>query len=102
MKRVRFFMYDVFFFGTAFSKPSQMSDSDGIDGSETGMASAAKGVGSMRKGCARRCSSGRFRTGRAGPLRPGSSVCHSGGSGRARAMAMEWCGCRWRVSSSPR
>lgn len=83
--RVRFFMYDVFFLGTALRTPSQISPSDGKDGSDSdGMASAANGVD-----CARRCRNGRFRTGRTGPLmplRPGSSVCHSGGSGRASAM----------------
>ena len=83
-------MYDVFFFGTAFKMPSQMSPNDGSDGSASdGMASAAKGVGRVRNGCERRCNSGRFRTGRTVPLglMAGSSVCHSGGSGRARAMA---------------
>jgi hypothetical protein len=64
-----------------------MSPSDGKDGNHTdGIANAAKGVGNVRKGCDRRCRNGRFKTGRVGPLRAGSSVCHSGGSGRASAM----------------
>lgn len=90
MNRVRFFMYDVFFLGTAFRMPSQISPSEGNDGSDSdGMASAANGVD-----CARRCRNGRFRMGRTGPLmplRPGISVCHSGGSGRASAM-VRMCG----------
>jgi hypothetical protein len=116
MNRWRFLRYDVFFFGTALSIPSQMSPNDGSDGSDSeGMARAAKGVGSVRKGCERRCSSGRFRTGRTAPLgaRPGSSVCQSGGSGRARAivgvMVMDvpssrCCGRRnfWREKHPPR
>lgn len=84
--RVRFFMYDVFFFGTALRTPSQISPSEGNDGSDSdGMARAANGVD-----WARRCRNGRFRTGWTGPLRPlrpGISVCQSGGSGRASAMA---------------
>lgn len=92
-KRWRFLRYDVFFLGTALRIPSQISLSEGIRGSSrAGMASAAKGVGRTRKGCDRRCSSGRFRTGRTGRLgvRAGSSVCHKGGSGRARAIAVAW------------
>lgn len=55
MNRCLFFRCDVFFFGTAFSIPSHMSDSDGIDGRlSDGSASAANGVGSNRKGCERR------------------------------------------------
>ena len=70
--------------------PSQISASDGIEGSDSeGIASAPNGVLSAPKGCDRRCRKGEFRTGRIGPLRPGSSVCHSGGSGRASAMAVE-------------
>lgn len=87
MNRCRFLRYDVFFFGTALSKPSHISDSEGNDGSDSdGIASAAKGVGSVRNGCDRRCKKGRFRTGRTGPLRAGSSVCQSGAIGRASAI----------------
>jgi hypothetical protein len=87
MNRWRFLRYDVFFFGTALSMPSQISASDGIDGSDSdGNASAPKGVLIAPKGCERRCRNGRFRMGRMGPLRPGSRVCHSGGSGRASAI----------------
>lgn len=89
MNRVRFFMYDVFFFGTALRIPSQISPSEGNDGSDNdGIASAAKGVD-----CARRCRNGRFMMGRTGPLiplRPGISVCQSGGNGRASAMMRIW------------
>lgn len=74
---------------------------DGSEGSDSdGAARAAKGVGSMRKGCERRWRSGRSKTGRVGPLRPGSSICHSGGSGRASAIVGEgmraagWTGAR--------
>lgn len=90
MNRCRFLRYDVFFLGTALRMPSHMSPRDGNDGRESeGIASAAKGVGSMRKGCERRCRKGRLSTGRTGPLRvAGSSVCHSGGSGRARAIVV--------------
>jgi len=73
---------------------SHISAHDGSDGSENvGAASAAKGVGNTRKGCARRSSSGRCTMGRTGPLVAGSSICHNGDSGRARAMAeeSEWC-----------
>lgn len=88
MKRCRFLRYDVFFLGTALSMPSQMSASDGIEGRDSeGMARAPKGVLIAPKGCERRCGKLGLRTGRIGPLRPGSSVCHSGGSGRASAMA---------------
>jgi hypothetical protein len=88
MNRCRFLRYDVFFLGTALSMPSQISASDGIAGSDSdGIASAPNGVVSAPNGCDRRCRKGVFRTGRMGPLRPGSSVCHSGGSGRVRAMA---------------
>ena len=87
MNRCRFLRYDVFFLGTAFKIPSQISPSDGNDGNDSeGIASAANGVGSMRNGCDSRCRSGRLTTGRIGPLRAGISVCHSGGSGRASAM----------------
>jgi hypothetical protein len=87
MNRCRFLRYDVFFFGTALRIPSQMSANDGIFGNESeGIASAPKGVCSAPKGCARRCRKGVFQTGRMGPLRPGSRDCHSGGSGRARAI----------------
>jgi hypothetical protein len=89
MNRWRFLRYDVFFLGTALRMPSHISPKEGSDGSESeGIASAAKGVGSVRKGCERRCSNGRFKTGRTGPLglMTGSSACHSGGSGRTRAM----------------
>ena len=89
MNRWRFLRYDVFFFGTALSMPSHISVREGNEGSESdGIASPANGVGSnVRNGCERRWRSGRFRTGRTGPLRAGSSVCHSGGIGRARAMS---------------
>ena len=84
MNRCRFLRYDVFFLGTALSMPFHMSASDGSDGSDSeGNASAPKGV---LNGRARRCRKGELRTGRMGPLSPGSSVCHSGGSGRASAM----------------
>jgi hypothetical protein len=64
-----------------------MSASDGNEGNDSeGIAKAANGVGSVRKGCERRCRNGRRRTGRTGPLRVGKSVCHSGGSGRASAI----------------
>lgn len=87
MKRCRFLRYDVFFLGTAFKIPSQISPSEGKDGSESdGIASAANGVGSMRNGCDSRCRSGRLTMGRTGPLREGISVRHSGDSGRASAM----------------
>jgi hypothetical protein len=96
INRCRFFRYDVFFFGTAFSMPSQISPSDGNEGKcMAGIANAANGVGNVRNGCARRCRNGRFRTGRTGPLTAGSSVCHSGGSGRASAMVMEGGRKRW-------
>lgn len=69
--------------------PSHISDSDGIDGIESeGIASAPKGVENAPNGCGRRCRKGRCHAGRTGPLRAGSSVCHSGGSGRASAMTM--------------
>jgi hypothetical protein len=87
MNRWRFLRYDVFFLGTAFKTPSQISLSDGKDGNHMdGIANAANGVGSVRKGCERRCRNGVSRIGRVGPLRAGSSVCHSGGSGRASAI----------------
>jgi hypothetical protein len=87
INRWRFLRYDVFFFGTALSRPSHISDSDGNEGSDSeGIANAANGVGIVRKGCERRCRRGGFRTGRTEPLSAGKSVCHSGGSGRARAM----------------
>jgi len=83
MNRCRFLRYDVFFLGTALSMPSHISASDGREGSDSeGNASAPKGV---LNGRARRCRKGEL-TGRMGPLSPGSSVCQSGGSGRASAM----------------
>lgn len=89
MKRWRPFRCDVFFLGTALSMPSHMSDIEGILGSvREGSAIAANCVGMRRKGCERRCSSGRFTTGRTGPLRVGKSVCSSPGSGRVSAMVM--------------
>lgn len=95
MNRCRFLRYDVFFLGTALRIPSHMSANEGIFGRDSeGIASAPKGVLRAPKGCARRCSRGAFRTGRAEALNPGSSVCHSGGSGRARAIVAEswrWC-----------
>jgi hypothetical protein len=94
MNRCRFLRYDVFFFGTALSSPSQMSASDGIDGSESdGIASAPKSVLSAPKGCERRGRNGMFGMGRMAPLRPGSSVCHSGESGRASAIVA----CMYRI-----
>lgn len=88
MNRWRFFRYDVFFFGTALRIPSQISDSDGIDGSDNdGMASAPNEADSGAKGCARRCRKGILRAGWAGPLSAGKRVCHSGGSGRVSAMS---------------
>lgn len=82
-----FLRCDVFFLGTAFSIPSHISAREGNDGMDIdGNASAANGVGSNRNGCAMRCRSGRFTTGRTGPLRAGRRACHSGGSGRASAI----------------
>lgn len=90
MNRCRFLRYDVFFLGTALRMPSQISESDGIDGSDSeGMARAPNGVLSAPNGCVRRCRKGGFNMGRMGPLRPGSSVCHSGGSGRASAIVLQ-------------
>jgi len=89
MNRWRFLRYDVFFLGTALSMPSQISESDGIVGSDSdGIASAPNGVLIAPKGCDRRCRKGVLRMGRIGPLRPGSSVCHRGGSGRVSAIAV--------------
>lgn len=94
MNRCRFLRYDVFFFGTALRMPSQMSANDGNEGRDNeGIASAPKGVA---KDCERRCRNGTVGKGRTAPLRPGSSVCHSGGSGRARAIivmyrCIAWC-----------
>lgn len=89
--RWRFLRYDVFFFGTAFRMPSHTSARDGIAGSEReGIARAPNGVDRAPRGCVRRCRKGNCscRAGRTGALRAGKSVCHSGGSGRARAMAV--------------
>ena len=89
MNRWRFLRYEVFFLGTALSMPSQISDIDGIEGSDRdGIASAPNGVLIAPKGCDRRCRKGVLRMGRIGLLRPGSSVCHRGGSGRVSAMAV--------------
>jgi hypothetical protein len=68
--------------------PSQISASEGMEGSDSeGIASAPNGVLSAPNGCDRRWRKGVLRIGRIGPLRPGSSDCQSGGSGRVSAMA---------------
>lgn len=81
--------------------PSQISASDGIDGSDNdGSASAPNGVLSAPKGCDRRCRNVRFSVGRTGALRAGKSVCHSGGSGRASAIVRAEGEVSWPCRSS--
>jgi hypothetical protein len=87
--RWRFFRYDVFFFGTARSTDSQMSDIEGRDG-RAGRAIEANASGNIRKGAWSLWRSGRLRTGRMGDWREGKSAGRSAGrsDGRGRAAAM--------------